>query len=114
MADVEVNKTAWGLIEWSMTAGLGFVTFAVGYLALFLGKKWNKDIDYKITKYDINETKFRNLREANYEIAFNNLNDKAEGLIDKLEGLESELRERDGILDRLKDAENDINNLKGK
>ena len=54
------------------------------------------------------------MRQVNYEIAFNNLNDKAEGLIDKLEGLESELRERDGILDRLKDAENDINNLKGK
>lgn len=110
----DVKTQAWGLIEWGFTGGAIVVTFIMGYVTLFLGKKWNSDIDLKITAYDTTETKFRNLRQANYELAFNTLNDKAEGLIDKLEGLESEIRDREGILDRIKDLENDVKNLEGK
>lgn len=105
---------AWGLIQWAMTAGMGVMSFVIGYLCLFLGKKWNKDIDTKIDEYDKLETKLRLLRKEKYGLEINTLNEKIEGLIDKLEGVETEIRGREGILDRIKDAENGINNLKEK
>lgn len=111
MADVK--EQAWGLIEWGFTGGAAVITFIVGYLTLFLAKKWNKDIDSKIEAYCKIETDKRMLRQATYEVEFNHLNEKFEGMIDKLEAVETELRERDGILDRIKDNENDIKNLKG-
>lgn len=105
------ENNGWGLIEWAFTAGSVFVSFVIGYLTLFLSKKWNSDIDKKIHDYHKRQLENRVLREDKYKVEANNLNEKIEGLIDKIDGLNSEITCRQGVLDRIKDAENNIKNL---